>query len=155
MSNEYEDKKLYNDTISALDLTQEEDISLDQMTSGVIQLTQAWVGKEISRLNKRAIALIVDTKKKRQEVFDEEYDDFLTENRKSYGERLPIEKQRRIPPKGKKGEDEPKGVIIERISTMAVGASISAQASTSSAQPPIEKPKNKRILKPTVETIEV
>jgi len=87
---------------------------------------------EINRLKKRGIALTVDARKKRQELDDEEYDDFLSEKRKSNGERLPMQKQRKGLPRGKKMEDKPKGVIIERIATPAVGALTSSQASASS-----------------------
>jgi len=80
----------------------------------------------------------VDNKKKGQDILDGEYDDFLNEKIKSKGVRLPPpQQQSKRPPRGKKVDNEPKGVIIERAVFVAEEAVASGSRSRSgSASPP-------------------
>jgi len=52
------------------------------------------VNEQINALKKRGVTITVDNKKKRQDIPDEEYDNFLIEKRKSKGERLPPQQHR-------------------------------------------------------------
>jgi len=145
ITDEYEEKKIYNDTISTPILTIQEDISLDPFIARTLQLTQAWVDEQIEALKKKGVAITVDNKKKEQDILDEEYDDFINEKRKSKGDRLPPQQQQsKRPPRGKKIDNEPKGVIIERAVFMAEEAATSGSGSGSASPPQTRKQKSKK-----------